>query len=150
VTYTESVAFWMHAKAQMQFWQNIERDLRQQVFNASFKSAKEGANNLGVPPGTVFDLPTDLPTPPLWEPQVTKEGAKLAGTFKINRTLDRERYHTLSAKELSTLLDNHIVKLEPAFQLSNYRDAPEEVRKLADTLVKSAPGLPDLELKLGK
>lgn len=116
--YLEQIDRWHNLTVAISNLQAQEKALRESLFAGTFTAPTEGVNSFPLPDGRV-----------------------LKGTYKLNRTVDQT-----GAAALPKKLRDAAFKSKLELVLKNYRDLPEEDRKVVDGVITTKPGLPALEL----
>jgi hypothetical protein len=133
LTYFETVQQWAELRQQIRVLQEKEKAYREQLFKGTFRDPREGANTYALPDNDVFPA-----------------GTRIVGTYKLNRTVDEEKWNALLDDPDNPLPEEiaaEVIEWKPELRLKQYRELPEEIRKRVETAIIVKPGLPDLEVK---
>lgn len=77
-------------------------------------------------------------------------GYKLKATFKLNHKISGDVVKMLEKIEKSgdegKFIAERLVKFEPKLALTEYKNLPDKLRKIADEFIVTTPALPSVEL----
>lgn len=124
--YYDMLDEWVKAAAEAKKWQNLEKQLRDRIFNSTFQEPKEGVNKYTLP-----------------------DGRMVKGTHKLYRKLDEAAYPSIREAIINTFQidpEKDIIKRKPEIATGPYKKLPDEIRAVLDDAIIAKPGSPVIEI----
>jgi hypothetical protein len=118
---------WYEVQQKLAEVKDEEAKLRKEVFGLYFPTPVEGTNTAPLPEGWV-----------------------LKGVYKINRKVDEEELLNVSKKKGMAEVIKNTINYKPSLSLTEYKNLPDNTRKILDNALIATPGTPSLEVALPK